>query len=53
MTSFAVKVIDLQELDDFKKSLLVNELIVLQTTRHKNLVTYYESFLEGNLLYVS
>lgn len=52
MTSFAVKVINLMELDEFKKALLVNELIVLQTTKHKNLVKYYESFLEGTLLFV-
>jgi hypothetical protein len=53
MTSFAVKVINLLELDECKKALLVNELIVLQTTKHKNLAKYYESFLEHSLLFVS
>eukprot|EP01126_Amoeba_proteus_P001140 TRINITY_DN10325_c0_g1_i3.p1 TRINITY_DN10325_c0_g1~~TRINITY_DN10325_c0_g1_i3.p1 ORF type:complete len:145 (-),score=14.49 TRINITY_DN10325_c0_g1_i3:167-601(-) len=50
MEVYAVKTINIANLDKTRGKMLIDELIVLQTTSHKNLVSYVDCFLENYTL---
>ena len=48
----AIKIIDLDQFEDMSLAEMRKEIAVMNTSRHKNIVAEYVSFISGNFLYI-
>ena len=48
----AIKIIDLEQFEDMSLQEMKKEIVVMNTSNHKNIVDELISFISGNQLYI-